>query len=380
MTPHDTSVPPRLLLLLRELALALLPTLVINLLCALAVTYLLRIGGSFYENLQVSMCIGLLAMLFINGSRLLLWGNDAPNKLGMLLVIVVMAPLAVLLGRVLASLLMGQPILSLVPEHSDNIIAVIVLTFLVCFGATLFFWNRQKMAALEAHATQVEKQAVQAQLQMLQAQIEPHMLFNTLATLQSLISTDPLQAELMLNQLVQYLRTTLSASRADSTSLQKEFDLIKAYLGLMSLRMGMRLSYTLQLPEHLGRLRLAPMLLQPLVENAIKHGLEPKVDGGNCTVRAAVHNDMLVLSVLDTGAGLPTSISLNQPPPQKEPVIGMHFGLDNIRERLVTLYGPLAELIITHNVPAGAMAQITIPLKALKSAHRTTRHNRALDA
>ncbi|MDR6583401.1 sensor histidine kinase [Herbaspirillum sp. BH-1] len=380
MTPHDTSVPPRLLLLLRELALALLPTLVINLLCALAVTYLLRIGGSFYENLQVSMCIGLLAMLFINGSRLLLWGNEAPNKLGMLLVIVVMAPLAVLLGRVLASLLMGQPILSLVPEHSDNIIAVIVLTFLVCFGATLFFWNRQKMAALEAHATQVEKQAVQAQLQMLQAQIEPHMLFNTLATLQSLISTDPLQAELMLNQLVQYLRTTLSASRADSTSLQKEFDLIKAYLGLMSLRMGMRLSYTLQLPEHLGRLRLAPMLLQPLVENAIKHGLEPKVDGGNCTVRAAVHNDMLVLSVLDTGAGLPTSISLNQPPPQKEPVIGMHFGLDNIRERLVTLYGPLAELIITHNVPAGAMAQITIPLKALKSAHRTTRHNRALDA
>ncbi|EOA03900.1 sensor histidine kinase-like ATPase [Herbaspirillum frisingense GSF30] len=380
MTPHDTSVPPRLLLLLRELALALLPTLVINLLCALAVTYLLRIGGSFYENLQVSMCIGLLAMLLINGSRLLLWGNDAPNKLGMLLVIVVMAPLAVLLGRVLASLLMGQPILSLVPEHSDSIIAVIVLTFLVCFGATLFFWNRQKMAALEAHATQVEKQAVQAQLQMLQAQIEPHMLFNTLATLQSLISTDPLQAELMLNQLVQYLRTTLSASRADSTSLQKEFDLIKAYLGLMSLRMGMRLSYTLQLPEHLGRLRLAPMLLQPLVENAIKHGLEPKVDGGNCTVRAAVHNDMLVLSVLDTGAGLPTSISLNQPPPQKEPVIGMHFGLDNIRERLVTLYGPLAELIITHNVPAGAMAQITIPLKALKSAHRTTRHNRALDA
>ena len=380
MTPHDTSVPPRLLLLLRELALALLPTLVINLLCALAVTYLLRIGGSFYENLQVSMCIGLLAMLFINGSRLLLWGNDAPNKLGMLLVIVVMAPLAVLLGRLLASLLMGQPILSLVPEHSDNIIAVIVLTFLVCFGATLFFWNRQKMAALEAHATQVEKQAVQAQLQMLQAQIEPHMLFNTLATLQSLISTDPLQAELMLNQLVQYLRTTLSASRADSTSLQKEFDLIKAYLGLMSLRMGMRLSYTLQLPEHLGRLRLAPMLLQPLVENAIKHGLEPKVDGGNCTVRAAVHNDMLVLSVLDTGAGLPTSISLNQPPPQKEPVIGMHFGLDNIRERLVTLYGPLAELIITHNVPAGAMAQITIPLKALKSAHRTTRHNRAIDA
>jgi uncharacterized protein YacL len=221
MTQHDTALPPRLIVLLRQLALALLPTLAINLLCALVVTYLMRIGGTFYENLQVSMCIGLLAMLLINGTRLAIWGDGEPNKLGFLVIIAVMAPLAVLLGRILASLLMDQPILNLVPEQSDNIIAVIVLTFLVCFGATVFFWNRQKMAALQAHASQVEKQAVQAQLQMLQAQIEPHMLFNTLATLQSLISTDPLQAELMLNQLVQYLRTTLSASRADSTSLQR---------------------------------------------------------------------------------------------------------------------------------------------------------------
>ncbi|WP_443114192.1 sensor histidine kinase [Herbaspirillum seropedicae] len=377
MSSPDTSVSPRIILLLRELARALLPTLLINLMCALAVTYLLRIGDGFYENLQISMCIGLLAMLLINGARLLIWGDDEPNKLGFAVLLAVLAPLAVLLGRVLATLLLGQPVVSLVPEHSDNIIAVMVLTFLVCFGATVFFWNRQKMASLQAHASEVEKHAVLAQLQTLQAQIEPHMLFNTLATLQSLISTDPLQAELMLNQLVQYLRTTLSASRADSTSLQKEFDLIKAYLGLMSLRMGLRLSYTLQLPPHLGRLRLAPMLLQPLVENAIKHGLEPKVDGGNCTVRAAVHNDMLVLSVLDTGVGLPTSVSLNQPPAQKEPVIGMHFGLDNIRERLSTLYGPLAELIITHNVPAGAMAQITIPLKSLKSAHRSGKAGRS---
>ncbi|MBP0597634.1 histidine kinase [Herbaspirillum sp. LeCh32-8] len=386
MNQRDTSVPPRLILLLRELAQSLLPTLVINLLCALAVTYLMRIGDGFYANLQVAMCIGLLATLLINGARVLIWGDAAPHKLGFAALLLVLAPTAVLLGRLLASKLMGQPITSLLPERSDNIIAVIVLTFLACFGATLFFWNRQKMAALEAHASQVEKHAAQAQLQMLQAQIEPHMLFNTLATLQTLIATEPLHAQQMLDQLIQYLRTTLSASRADSTSLQKEFDLIKAYLGLMSLRMGMRLSYTLQLPEHLGRLRLAPMLLQPLVENAIKHGLEPKVEGGNCTVRAATHNDMLVLSVFDTGVGLPTGVSFNQPSPKaelaavtgkKEPAIGMHFGLENIRERLVTLYGPLSELIITHNVPAGAMAQITIPLKALKAAHRPAKGARA---
>ncbi|NUU01900.1 sensor histidine kinase [Herbaspirillum robiniae] len=388
MNQRDTSVPPRLVLLLRELAKSLLPTLVINLMCALAVTYLMRIGDGFYSNLQIAMCIGILAMLLINGLRLAIWGDGEPHKVGFALMLVVMAPLSVLLGRLLASYLMGHPIATLMPEHSDNIIGVIVLTFLACFGAALFFWNREKMAALQAHASQVEKQAVQAQLQMLQAQIEPHMLFNTLATLQTLIASEPLHAQQMLDQLIQYLRTTLSASRADSTSLQKEFDLIKAYLGLMSLRMGMRLSYTLQLPEHLGRLRLAPMLLQPLVENAIKHGLEPKVDGGNCTVRAATHNDMLVLSVFDTGVGLPTGVSFNQPSPalrlaamtgKKEPEIGMHFGLENIRERLVTLYGPLAELIMTHNVPAGAMAQITIPLKALKAAHRPVRGARILD-
>lgn len=387
MNQRDTSVPPRLILLLRELAQSLLPTLVINLLCAAAVTYLMHIGGTFYENLQVAMCIGLLATLFINGARVLIWGEAAPHKIGFAILLLVLAPAAVLLGRLLAGHLMGQPVVSLMPEQSDNIIAVIVLTFLACFGATLFFWNRQKMAALEAHASQVEKQAALTQLQMLQAQIEPHMLFNTLANLQALIATEPLRAEQMLHQLVQYLRATLTTSRSESTPLEKEFDLIKAYLGLMSLRMGMRLSYTLQLPEQLGKLRIAPMLLQPLVENAIKHGLEPKVDGGNCTVRASTHQDMLVLSVFDTGAGLTTDVSFNKPSPKaqvsllsgkKEPEEGQHFGLENIRERLTTLYGPLSELILTHNVPAGTMAQITIPLAALKAAHKQSKRARIL--
>lgn len=379
MTTQDTSIPPRLILLLRELAHSLLPTLAINLMCALAVTYLMRIGDGFYANLQVAMCIGLLAMLLINGLRLAIWGDGPPHKLGFSLMLVVLAPLSVLLGRYLSGHLTGKPMSFIPGEPSDNILGIFVLSFLACFGAALFFWNRAKMAALQAHANEVEKQAAQAQLQMLQAQIEPHMLFNTLANLQALIAIEPLRARHMLDQLIHYLRATLSASRADSTTLKKEFELIGAYLGLMSLRMGMRLSYTLQLPEELGRLRLAPMLLQPLVENAIKHGLEPKVEGGNCTVRAARHHDMLVLSVFDTGVGLSTQASLNKPSPQaelaalsgkKEPAIGMHFGLDNIRERLTTLYGPLSELIITHNVPSGAMAQITIPLKALQAVHR----------
>ncbi|EJN10064.1 sensor histidine kinase [Herbaspirillum sp. YR522] len=379
MNRQDTSIPPRLILLLRELLFALLPTLAVILLCALAVTYLMRIGAGFQENLVLAMCIGLLAMVLIDGSRVAIWGDDKPDPLGFLVSLVVLAPASLLLGRALSARILGQPLAWWPVADSDGVIGVLVLMSLVSLGAAIYFWNRETNAAAQAHASEVEKQAVQAQLQMLQAQIEPHLLFDTLSTLQTLIGAEPLRAQHMLNQLNLFMRTTLATSRNDSTTLKKEFDLIGAYLGLMSLRMGLRLSYTLQLPEHLGRLRLAPMLLQPLVENAIKHGLEPKADGGNCTVRAALHQDLLVLSVFDTGVGLASGAALNQPAPRaglgavgrKEPRIGMHFGLEQIRERVSTLYGPLAELIITHNVPAGTMAQIAIPLKSLKTVHRT---------
>ncbi|MCA1324847.1 sensor histidine kinase [Herbaspirillum sp. alder98] len=378
MNRLDTSIPPRLILLLRELLFALLPTVAVNLLCALAVTTLMHIGPGFYENLMLAMCIGLLTMVLINGFRVAIWGDDKPAWIGFLALLAVLAPASLLLGRALSARILEQPIVWWPLAGSDGVTGVLVLISLVSVGAAIFFWNRDNAASALANASEVEKHAVQAQLQMLQAQIEPHLLFDTLSTLQTLIGAEPLRAQHMLNQLNLFMRTTLATSRNDSTTLKKEFDLIGAYLGLMSLRMGLRLSYTLQLPEHLGRLRLAPMLLQPLVENAIKHGLEPKADGGNCTVRAALHQDLLVLSVFDTGVGLASGAALNQPAPRaglgvvgrKEPKIGQHFGLEHIRERVSTLYGPLAELIITHNVPAGTMAQIAIPLKSLKSVHR----------
>ncbi|MFL9878516.1 histidine kinase [Herbaspirillum rhizosphaerae] len=358
MTTNATTIASRLPLIAPELLRGLVPTMLINLLCAVVVTYLMRIGAGFVENLVFSMCIGTTAMVLIDCGRIFLWGKDEPNKPGFFLMLLIFAPLSFFIGNAIASALIGRPIEWFTLSQANNTIGIIVLILLVCVGATLFYWNREKMAALEARNVIIEKQAVQAQLQMLQAQIEPHMLFNTLATLQTLISTEPIRAQQMLDQLIHYLRATLSTSRSTQTSLGQEFELTKAYLGLMSLRMGLRLTYSLQLPDELKPTPIAPMLLQPLVENAIRHGLEPKVEGGDCTVRVNVHDGMLIVSVFDTGMGLSTTTSYNKPE-------SIHLGLENIRARLDALYGPLAELTLTHNIPQGTVAQITIPLTAL---------------
>jgi len=160
------------------------------------------------------------------------------------------------LGNHIAGRLLGIPIESIDAVRAQNATAFTVLTILVCVFISFLFHSRMRLERLKAEAesekaraSAIEKQAMQAQLQLLQAQIEPHMLFNTLANLQGLIAVDPARAQHMLDQFILYLRATLSSSRAEKTTLAHEFSLIDAYLGLMSVRMGTRLSYTLDLPR-----------------------------------------------------------------------------------------------------------------------------------
>jgi signal transduction histidine kinase len=329
-----------------------------NVVCALTITYLLKMGGSLIENLVFSFCIGTLAWLFIDGGRMLLWGEDKPPGLpflGMTLLALLLAQMA---GTALAAWLLGMPAHPVLPTGSGHAASILLFSVLAGLAATWFFWNRGKLAFLQAQAEAekarvagIEKQAMQAQLQMLQAQIEPHMLFNTLANLQGLIAIDPPRAQLLLEQLIAYLRATLKSSRAAATTLAEEFGLMDAYLGLMAIRMGERLAYRLDLPPALAGLQIAPMLLQPLLENAIRHGLEPKIEGGRIDVSAARENAGLVLTVADTGLGLDAPASH-----------GTGFGLENIRERLLALYGPGASLTLAGNAPCGTVATITIPL------------------
>ena len=138
--------------------------------------------------------------------------------------------------------------------------------------------------------TEAGHQAAEARLRLLEAQLEPHMLFNTLANLRALIGVDPQRAQTMLDHMIAYLRATLRASRADADrphTLQDEFARLQDYLELMAIRMGPRLQFALELPEALATQPVPPLLLQPLVENSIQHGLEPKVEGGRITVRAS---------------------------------------------------------------------------------------------
>jgi hypothetical protein len=333
-------------------------TCVFNLGIAVVITYVMRIGYPFGKTLVFAMCIGTLALLFIDGGRLLLWGDCKPPKIPYFTLWVISIPAAQLLGNMMATRILGLSEKSVTITYSQNPIGMLLISIMACVFITWFFWNRGKLEHLKAEAESekartaaIEKQAMQAQLQLLQAQIEPHMLFNTLANLKGLIALDGPRAQHMLDQLIQYLRAALTSSRAQQTTLDDEFSLMEAYLGLMSIRMGSRLSYALQLPEALRAAPIPPMLLQPLVENAIKHGLEPKIDGGRIEVRASLEGDNLTLTVTDTGLGL-------EPPT----ACGTHLGLANIGERLRALYGERASCTLAPNTPTGAIARLIVPL------------------
>jgi sensor histidine kinase YesM len=332
---------------------------VVNLICALVITYVLSVGG-FLTNWLVSVCIGTLAFLMIDGTRLVLWGDARrPHWLKFLLVVLIAVLLASVLGSRLSSWLLGYPLGSWRDLHTSISTGLMVFTLLAAGGATLFFANRERVLRAEAALAEerartetVARQALQAQLQSLQAQIEPHMLFNTLANLQGLIAIDPPRAQEMLEQLIQYLRATLTSSRAGSTTLAQEFAQMEAYLGLMRVRMGERLSYAFDLPPALRELFVPPMLLQPLVENAIAHGLEPTIEGGHLDVSARLNEGVLVLTVRDNGRGPDAG-------PGKK---GSNVGLANTRERLQAIYGERATLALESAIPAGAVARITLPV------------------
>jgi sensor histidine kinase YesM len=193
-----------------------------------------------------------------------------------------------------------------------------------------------------------EKEALDAQLKLMQAQIEPHFLFNTLSNILSLIETDPIKAESMLSDLTQYLRTSLSRTLPAVTTLAQEADMIRAYLDIQKVRMGERLKFTIDVPEALSQLPFPPMLLQPLVENAVEHGLTPRIDGGTITITASETNGTMKIVIGDTGNGFSM-------------VEHSGVGIANVKERIRLLYGDRGRFTIEENVPHGVRAIIEVP-------------------
>jgi hypothetical protein len=205
-------------------------------------------------------------------------------------------------------------------------------------------------AAVEREAMQ--RQLSEAKMQMMQAQVEPHFLFNTLASVEHLIETDPPRASAMQRSLIQYLRAVLPQMRDNVvvTNLGREVDMVKAYLSLLKMRMEERLTVDLRIPDELRSAAFPPMMLQSMVENAIKHGLECKPQGGTLKISAEVAGNKLRVIVVDDGVGFGVV-----------PSDGTGLGLPTIRERLKLLHGDQGNLRIAANSPSGVIATIEVP-------------------
>lgn len=224
----------------------------------------------------------------------------------------------------------------------------LALTLLqLSFGLVLERQRRQ--AETRQRALQLEREVLASRLSVLQAQIEPHFLYNTLANVQVLTRKEPAAAERMLTDLIDYLRSAMPAMRSTRSTLGREFRLARAYLSIMQFRMGKRLEFSVRAPDELLDCEFPPTVVGTLIENAIKHGLEPSRAGGRIDLTAHHDGTHLVIEAADTGIGFSSSS-------------GSGVGLANARERLLMLYGPQAELDLEVNASGGVTARARIPL------------------
>jgi len=209
--------------------------------------------------------------------------------------------------------------------------------------------ERRRNEQAAAAQTATEKELTVAKLSLLHAQVEPHFLYNTLANAQHLTRTDPARADQMLGHLIHYLRHSLPSAEDTLSTLGEELERAHAYLEILKIRMGARLEVQIDVPENLASLPMPPMMLQTLVENAIKHGLEPRPGGGTIWIRARAQDDRVAITVADDGQGFGTSTQ------------GTGIGLKNVRQRLALVYGEAASLAVVANFPNGVAATLTLP-------------------
>jgi Histidine kinase len=207
-----------------------------------------------------------------------------------------------------------------------------------------------------AESEQLKRQVVEARMAAMQAQVEPHFLFNTLASIDHLIETDPPRASTMQKNLIALLRASMPTMRENhpaAHNLGREMAVIRPYLEILKVRMEDRLQTEINVPEGLLSADFPSMMIQSLVENAIKHGLEPKPEGGLLSVRAEIVHGKLAVTVADTGLGF-----------GKAATAGTGIGLNNIRERLQLLYGNKASMTVAENPPSGTLVTLTVPYQA----------------
>ncbi|MBL8517175.1 MAG: histidine kinase [Betaproteobacteria bacterium] len=303
-----------------------------------------------------SQCIGFtIHALFIVGGLTVENWVIRQRRLVIVAYYSTVATVGVIIGWIVASGLVDYDIARIV-QRPSWLIGIAINSVIISLIILAIYTARERKIleemALEkerARFAEVEKSATLANLRMLQAQIEPHFLFNTLANVTSLIHPAPDTAKQMLESFITYLRGSLAASREETTTLAREFKLMRDFLGILKIRMGERLQVEIDLPDDLADLPVPPMLIQPLVENAIKHGLEPKMEGGLLTLQAHKDGANIRIVIADTGLGFSGATSSG-------------VGLRNVRERIKALFGDAGKLSIEENAGGGTRVVVMLPM------------------
>ena len=323
----------------------------------------LGVAESAWTSILISLCIGWsINLTFILAENLI--GQYMPAYL---------VPIPLTAFGLTIGLLIAGSILFHEPLHffTDNYLALIIGVFFSIVGVAIFSTRlkllsaRAELAKAEAQRQAQQKLLLETELKLLQAQIEPHFLFNTLSNIVELIRQTPEAAEKSLLNLTTLLRSSLQSTRKAVVTLEEELDFVRAYLEIQSIRLSERLQYEFRpaglleeesAQDSIRRLQLPPVLLQPIVENAIVHGIEPSESGGQVIIEVSVRNNKLIITIADTGVG----ISEHAPSAKNSDV--SRTGLSNVRQRLHASYGDAANMTISENTPSGVVVRLSIPV------------------
>lgn len=334
---------------------ALIITALFNTVIALVLTYAVLDDQHLFDVFMISQFIGLSICVFVS-----IWFEFTEKKDSKVVILGVSTGL--LLG-ILSGALLSWVYLAFFRNvdfgYFINNVLFDVLVFGFVFGVPIiyFFISREKIIESEKQIQEekiksltVEKEAAMTALRLLQAQIEPHFLFNTLANIISLFEIDMEKAKQMLIDFNEYLRISLQRTRQEMITLTQELDLVRQYLEIFKIRMGNRLSFEINDRTNMSELTFPPLIIQPLVENSIKYGIEPKVDGGRILIDCWLEKDSLFINISDTGKGL------------DEDADQAGIGINNVSQRLENIYGSQASLSLKENRPSGINVMIKVPL------------------
>jgi len=322
---------------------------------ALVLTYMVLDKSLLVDVFFISQFIGLSICAFVSMAM------KIPAKKGFLWMttgVLLGLVLGILFGSLLSWAYMHQ-VRGMDTGYFVKDVLLDILVFGILFGGPIiyFFVSRERLQESENRIQEekikrltLEKEAAMTSLRLLQAQIEPHFLFNTLANVIALFDQDRAKARQMLINLNHYLRISLMRTRQEMITLDKELELVRQYLELFKIRMGKRLAYEIQDHTEGMSIPFPPLIIQPLVENAIKYGIEPRVDGGTISIDCRAENKRLTIIVADTGKGIDQA-------PDKAGI-----GINNVSQRLEAIYGKKACLVLKENFPRGLKACIEVPL------------------